>query len=180
MLALRSTLVVSVLFVACRTAPRPSPFLDGQPSHVEVTPSSVFGDWVLFTVAERGELGRYNSVQLSLSPSAFVLTASAPKLVPLIVTGTAVSEGNGLGLILTPRSITRAGQSLEHAGGLVVGLPVRLVASAAGGTMIVQPPFALPEVASSIWHRREASIAAGDPGAPAMQSAGGADSTAPE
>ena len=74
----------------------------------------------------------------------------------------------------------RGGESLEHAGWLVVGLPVRLAASAAGGAMIVQSQSAVAEVASSVWHRRDAAIVARDSGVPVVQSAGNAASTAPE
>ena len=82
MSALRSTLALSMLCVACRSAARETPLPVAVPRPAAAATSPVFGDWVLYEVRDGAKLGHFDSVQLSLRASAFALTASAPAGTP--------------------------------------------------------------------------------------------------
>ena len=130
------------------------------PAHREPATTTVYGDWVLATPTDSTGFAGARTVEMSLAPTSFVLTASYPGAAPTVVRGT-VKEGVAGLLTLTPETGTR-GTPHQQALVLVAGQPVTVLASAAGNTMVFSTPAGVsPHDPSSVWYRKDAARAAG-------------------
>jgi len=131
----------------------------GEPGYQEPSTTSIYGDWVLGTAPDSTAFAGASSVELSLQPGSFVITARYPSQAPLVLRGTATLASEGGVLTLTPESGTSAGSR----GALVMnaGQPLTLIASAAGSTLVFQPPSERAIEPSSVWHKKAKAEQAG-------------------
>ena len=131
----------------------------GEPGYQEPGTTSIYGDWVLGTAPDSTAFAGASTVELALQPGTFVITASYPGQSPIVLRGTAVLAQEGGVLTLTPSSGTAAGSR----GALVMaaGQPLTLIASAAGNTLVFQPPSERAIEPSSVWHKKAKAQQAG-------------------
>jgi hypothetical protein len=132
-----------------------------EPAYRPARTTTIMGDWVLATSPDSTAFVGARLVELTLTPSTFVLRAHYPMREPLVVTGLVVSDDpiGGGALTLIPQTNSRAGQGDRNIA-LAPGERIAVIATAAENTMVFAPPhnMALP---SSVWHRKEAAEAAG-------------------
>jgi hypothetical protein len=152
-------LLLGTALTGCSLA-RKMGFKDDVPGHKEPKSTSIYGDWVLATPDSTAFAGS-TLVELHLQRSSFIIRAAYPnEATPQVITGTAQIDSTGL-LTLVPTS------GAQRTGGngplmMVVGRPVTLIASAAGGTLLFKPPHEnVDPTPSSVWHKKSAATAAG-------------------
>ena len=131
----------------------------GEPGYSTPGTTSIYGDWVLGTAPDSTAFAGASSVELNLQPGNFVLTAMYPGRQPITIRGNAVLAPEGGVLTLTPQSGTAEGSR----GALVMaaGQPLTLIASAAGNTLVFQPPSERAVEPSSVWHKKAKAQQAG-------------------
>ena len=132
----------------------------GEPGYSTPSSTSIYGDWVLGTAPDSTAFAGASSVELSLQPGNFVITASYPGQAPVVLRGSAVLAQEGGVLTLTPSS---GGTAAGRGGALVMaaGQPLTLIASAAGNTLVFQPPSERAVEPSSVWHKKAKAQQAG-------------------
>ena len=131
---------------------------DSSPAHQEPTTTSIYGNWVLASETDATAFAGAQRVELALQPGTFELRAVYPTG-DVVVNGIAGVSESGL-LTLTPSRQTGELASSWRALAMRPGVPVAVLASAAGGSLV----FAPDEQAlrpSSVWHRREQAVRAG-------------------
>ena len=130
----------------------------GEPSYQEPATTSIYGDWVLSTAPDSTAFAGASSVELSLQPGSFTITALYPTQQPVVLRGTAVLADGG-SLTLTPESGTAAGS--RGALAMNAGQPLTLLASAAGNTLVFKPPTDRSIEPSSVWYKKAKAQQAG-------------------
>jgi hypothetical protein len=116
--------------------------------------TNIYDDWVLATPVDSTAFAGAERVELSLTTATFTITATYPGAGTVVVSGSSGRRQDDGPLLLVPRSITRAGGSLQTHAGLTVGDTLALLASASGNVLVFAPPDGQPGQPSSIWHRR--------------------------
>lgn len=156
-----AVLLAMTALAACGGFKKTFGIKDAPPAHREPRSTSIYGDWVL-TNPDSTVFAGAKLVELSLQPTTFTIRASYPTSSDVAtVTGTA-AYGDGL-LTLTPSGTINGGTRPGFAA-FVVGRPIAVLASAAGGSLVFAPP---PNndggaiVPSSIWHKKEQAKQAG-------------------
>jgi hypothetical protein len=156
------SLALALTVVGCAHQPAPMPAAAPMPA-ISAPPAApqyllasraVYGDWQLLTPPDSTAFHGAREVQLTLGPAAFTITANYPAAAPMIVTGEASIANNGGPLTLTPRLCTRNGENISPPQSLPLGVPVTVLAGAAGQTMV----FSVPGLTShftptSVWQR---------------------------
>lgn len=147
--------------VACSALRKP--FRDNTPAHREPGTTSIYGTWVLREPDSTAFAGA-NLVEMELTPATFTITATYPTGAPVVVRGTTALTGTGL-VVFTPTE-GMTSESARWRISLAPGVPVTLLASAAGSTLVFAPA-ASSEIrgdnvaTSSVWHRKEVAQQAG-------------------
>lgn len=147
--------------VACGTLKKT--FRDDTPAHREPGSTSIYGTWVLRDPDSTAFAGA-NLVEMQLAPSTFTITATYPTGDPVVVRGTSALTGTGLVTFTPMEGMTS--ESAHWRISLSPGVPVTLLASAAGSTLVFAPAgqseISGDNVAtSSVWHRKEVAQQAG-------------------
>ena len=152
-------LAAAVLLAGCSSLKKTFGLKDTTPAHVEPRSTSIYGSWMLSTPSDSTAFAGAQSVELSLAPGTFTITALYPTRSPIVVRGNATLTETGL-LTLTP---TELGAGLGTSGALVMaqGHPYTMLTSAAGNTLVFAPPSSASPVPSSVWHKKAAAQAAG-------------------
>ena len=149
----------AALLVGCGTLRKTFNLNDTTPAHTLPRSTSVYGDWVLGTPPDSTAFAGASLVEMTLQPGTFTITATYPAHGPVRVSGTSQLTETGT-LTLTPSEV---GEGTNNRGALVMsrGVPLTLLASAAGNTLVFAPPSSDDPVPSSVWHKKSAAEAAG-------------------
>lgn len=155
-------LAMVAALAACGGFKRTFGIKDAPPAHREPRSTSIFGDWVL-TNPDSTAFAGAKLVELSLQPTSFTIRAwyATANEAPATVTGTA-AFGDGI-LTLTPQGTTN-GEARPGFAAFVVGRPITVVASAAGGSLVFAPPPSgegSAVVPSSVWNKKDQAKQAG-------------------
>lgn len=154
-------LAMCAVVAACGGLKRTFGIKDAPPAHREPRTTSIYGDWIL-TNPDSTAFAGARLVELSLQPTTFTIRAWYPTTSDVAtVTGTA-AFGDGV-LTLTPQGTVNGGTQPGFAA-FVVGRPIAVLASAAGGSLVFAPPPSSEGgavVPSSVWHKKEQAKAAG-------------------
>ena len=146
---------------ACGGLKRTFGIKDAPPAHREPNTTSIFGNWVL-TNPDSTAFAGAKLVEMSLQPTTFTIRAWYPTSSDAAtITGTA-AFGDGV-LTLTPQATTN-GDARPGFAAFVVGRPITVVASAAGGSLVFAPPPSSEGsavVPSSVWNKKEQAKQAG-------------------
>ncbi|HEU4640845.1 MAG TPA: hypothetical protein VFS44_00225 [Gemmatimonadaceae bacterium] len=125
-------------------------------------PRGIFGEWVLFTAPDSTAFTGARRVELSLHSGTFAITAYYPDAPTLVVTGALAGDSSGGVLVLTPTAAMRDGAPATDRLPLVPGQPITMVASTAGNSLLFIPPDRVTREPSSVWHRCEKAVEAGE------------------
>lgn len=154
-----AVLIAIVAVTGCGGFKRTFGIKDAPPAHVEPKTTSIYGDWILANVDSTSFAGA-QTVELSLQPTSFTVTATYPGRAPFTTSGSAATS-EGL-LTLTPSAVS---DPTAAGGAFVSGRPIVVVASAAGSSLVFAPPphgqGTAAIVPSSIWHKKSMAEAAG-------------------
>ena len=152
-------LIAMVAVAGCGGFKKTFGIKDAPPAHTEPKTTSIYGDWVLANIDSTAFAGA-RTVELTLHPADFSITATYPSRPTFTASGSAAS-GEGL-LTLTP---TMVSDPAGAGGAFVTGRPIVIVASAAGSSLVFAPPphgsGTAAIVPSSIWHTKAMAKAAG-------------------
>ncbi len=156
-------LALAAAVAGCSRFSRGGQVTDTAPAHAGAQSANIFGDWILGSSPDSTAFVGARVVQMGLSPSRFTIIANYAAGEPWVVTGmVAVSEDGGM-IRLTPETNNRTYSGVVNAP-LRPNMPFELLVSAADNSMVFAPP---PNGAldlgrpSSVWHRRDAAMAAG-------------------
>lgn len=148
------TFVLAIVIVASASACNWFRRGGDPPAHRAPETTSIYGDWVLASPIDSTAFMGATEVRMKLEPSTFRLVAHYPGSAITEITGTVSTDNQGL-VTLTP---TTGGTSSAYASrsmAFVIGQPITLLVSAAGGSLVFKPPREELPVTSSIWHRLE-------------------------
>ncbi|MGH7662960.1 MAG: hypothetical protein ACRENI_01485 [Gemmatimonadaceae bacterium] len=148
-------ILMAALAVACKSVA----VTDEGPAHVEPASTSFWGDWVLATAPDSTAFVGASMVEMTLTPSAFLIRATYPAREPAVVSGQVTLTETGR-LTFIPARTTAASGMRGAALAFVPGEPLTMLASAAGGTLVFAPD-ASTFVPSSVWNRRAQAAEAG-------------------
>lgn len=154
-----AVLIAMVAVAGCGGIKKTFGIKDAPAAHSEPRTTSIYGDWILANPDSTAFAGA-RTVELALRQSTFTVTAMYPGRPTFSASG-GVAEGSGL-LTLTPSAVTDAS---AVGGAFVIGRPIIVVASAAGGSLVFAPPptgqGTAAIVPSSVWHKKAQAEAAG-------------------
>ncbi|HJR64013.1 MAG TPA: hypothetical protein VJ803_09935 [Gemmatimonadaceae bacterium] len=127
---------------------------DSAPARTSPETTNIYDEWVLATPVDSTAFSGAERVELSLTTTTFTIAATYPGATRVVISGSSGRRPDDGPLVLVPRTITRAGNSLQTHAGLTVGDTLALLASASGNVLVFAPPGAQAGQPSSVWHRR--------------------------